>query len=293
VTVDINLNRQHIPMVDLAEYVPAIALPYIPVAERQWLSSTFQRYGGRYPTLEEIWLLMDEVWMAMNCDPDSMDARIDAFYKHPVWLLNGLFIEQHEQSLENRRRYTEWVMRQKPRRIADYGGGFGSLARMIGEACPHASIEIVEPHPHPAAIALAENTSNVRYQPALTGEYDILIATDVFEHVPDPLALVEVTAAHLKTDGQFLIGNCFYPVIKCHLPSTFHFRWSWDAALVAMNLQPEITVSYGRTYRRTGVVSSASARAIERRSRRWACFIERLPKRFRTLAARTLILGIP
>lgn len=278
-------------MIELAEYVSAIALPYLSVDEQKWLSSTFQRYGGRYPTLEEIWLLMDEVWVAMNCDPDSMDARIDAFYNHPVWLLNGLFIEQHEQSLENRRCFTEWVAQQQPRRVADYGGGFGRLARMIGDACPHASVEIVEPHPHPAGIALAENTSNVRYQPALTGEYDILLATDVFEHVPDPLALVEATAAHLKADGQYLIANCFYPVIKCHLPSTFHFRWSWDAALRAMNLQMVETVSYGQTYKRTGIVSSQNARILERRSRRWAGLIERLPKSIRTRAARIIILG--
>lgn len=41
-----------------------------------------------------------------------MDARIGSFYAHPVWLLNGLFIEQNAQSLANRRGFTDWVAAQ-------------------------------------------------------------------------------------------------------------------------------------------------------------------------------------
>ncbi|MEA1048976.1 class I SAM-dependent methyltransferase [Lamprobacter modestohalophilus] len=123
---------------------------------------------------------------------------------HPVWLLNGLFIEQHAQSLDNRRRFTDWVAAQSPRRVADYGGGFGGLARMIGAACPSAEVEVIEPHPHPLAIERARRSPNVHYRPALDGEYDILIATDVFEHVPDPLGLAAETAAALKPGGHYL-----------------------------------------------------------------------------------------
>ena len=72
--------------------------------------------------------------------------------------------------------------------VADYGGGFGVLALLLGAALPKAQVELVEPHPHAAAIALAAYTPNVRYVLELTGSYDLLIATDVFEHVPIPLA---------------------------------------------------------------------------------------------------------
>ena len=259
--------------------------------EQRYLSSVLK--DGQYPDLETIWALMDSAWKECECDPDVMDERIEKFYAHPVWLLNGLFIEQHTDSLANRCSFADYVAGLKPKRVADFGGGYGSLARLIGTRCPNAEVHVVEPHPHSLAISLARDTANVRYVPELTGVYDVLIATDVFEHVPDPLALVESTAKHLRMDGKYLIANCFKSVILCHLPSTFHFRWSWDAAMKAMNLNPEEIVSYGRAYRRIGPVSSKAARKLEQRSRRWFNLIKRLPKNTRVRVARWLVSGIP
>jgi hypothetical protein len=165
------------------------------------------------------------------------------------------------------------------------------LARMIGDRCPGTEVHVVEPHPHAVALSLAGSTSNVRYVPELSGTYDVLIATDVFEHVPDPLAMIVNTAEHLRLGGTYLIANCFWPVIRCHLPSTFHFRWSWDAAMAALNLQPAEIVSYGRAYKRTGPLSCAVARRIEQRSKRWFGLIERMPTRVRGRVARLLVSG--
>jgi SAM-dependent methyltransferase len=265
-------------MTDLTEWIPADDLAPITTDEQRWLAEIFERFGG-YPSLEEVWAVMDEPWRELRCDPAVMDARIGAFYSHPVWLLNGLFIEQHEQSLDNRRRFTDWVAAQSPRRVADYGGGFGGLARMIGAACPAAEVEVIEPHPHPLAIERARRSPNVRYRPELDGEYDILIATDVFEHVPDPLGLAAETAAALKPGGRYLIANCFQPVILCHLPQTFHFRHSWDRALQAMGLEPAEPVVYGRAFVRRGALDIETARAIERQSRRLWGLTRLLPGR--------------
>ena len=258
-------------------------------AERAYLLSVIKDDETLY--LEGMWALMDAAWEECQCDQEVMDDRIARFYAHPVWLLNGLFIEQHVESLNNRRDFTDYVASLKPRRIADFGGGYGTLARMIGSRCSDTEVHIIEPHPHAAAVSLAEQTHNVRYVPEFSGEYNVLIATDVFEHVPDPLALVERTAAHLRTGGEYLIANCFWPVILCHLPSTFHFRWSWDAAMKAMNLQPGKPVTYGRAYQKTGPVSSITARKVENRSKHWFRLIERMPGRIRGRAARLLISG--
>ena len=170
-------------MTEIDTFVPARILQHLTTAEKEYLEGVFDRFGG-YPELEQVWSLMDEPWVELGCDPLNMDERVTAYYQHPVWLLNGLFVERHELSLDNRRRFTQWIVAQAPQRVADFGGGFGGLARFIGEALPNAQVEVVDPHPHPAAIALAADTPNVRFVPELTGEYDILIATDVFEHVP-------------------------------------------------------------------------------------------------------------
>ena len=176
--------------------------------DKSWLENCFKRFNG-YPNLEQLWKLVDEVWIEFGCDKNLNEANLSAFYSHPVWLLNGLLTENDERSFNNRKYFTNYVVEQAPMRVADIGGGFGTLARMIGTACPQAQIEIIEPHPHPEAIHLTEALANVKYCPQLSGNYDLLIAPDVFEHVPDPISLVEATASHLKLGGKYLIAIVF------------------------------------------------------------------------------------
>ena len=244
--------------------------------------------GYKSLKLEDIWSLMDKAWVECSCVQGAGDGQISLFYDHPVWLLNGLFIEQHELSKRHRRDFAHYISSLKPRRVADFGGGFGSLARMTGEICPEAEVHVIEPHPQKTAVALAEKTENVRYMPELQGRYDVLVATDVFEHVTDPLLLVESTAGHLRMNGQFVIANCFWPVILCHLPGTFHFRWSWAKAMQKMNLIPMAKVAYGRAFKKSGPVSAAGAREMERRSRSFFGVIECLPSRVRARASNLL-----
>ncbi|AXY67715.2 methyltransferase domain-containing protein [Thermosynechococcus sichuanensis E542] len=257
--------------------IPSLVLKELHPNEIAWLESTFCRFNNQYPSLEELWKLMDEVWDQLNCDPEIFDNRITRFYNHPIWLLNGLFIEHHEISLMYRRIFTKWIVKHSPQRVADYGGGFGTLARMIGQALPSTMVEVIEPYPHPAAVALAAQTANVRYCQDLNGSYDVIIATDVFEHVSDPLGLVFQTAQHLKPAGYYLIANCFYPVIRCHLPQTFHFRFTWNTILENMGLIPIEPVAYGHAFQRNNELSLSNARKLEKESIRLFSFSKNLP----------------
>lgn len=239
--------------------------------DKSWLENCFKRFSG-YPDLEQLWKLVDEVWIEFGCDKNLNEANLFAFYSHPVWLLNGLLTENDERSFSNRKYFTNYVAEQAPMRVADIGGGFGTLARMIGTTCPHAQIEIIEPHPHPEAIHRTEELANVKYCSQLSGNYDLLIATDVFEHVADPIALVEATASHLKLGGKYLIANCFYPVVLCHLPQTFHFRYSWNEVLAALGLKPGKQIAYGYEFTKELGGSIERARSLEQRSQsmfRW------------------------
>lgn len=264
-------------MINLSQLVPLLVLNNLSEQEQSYLKEVFTRFGG-YPSLEKMWQLMDEPWTALGCDPLTMDDRVTAFYRHPVWMLNGLFVEQHQQSLDNRKKFTNWVVSQKPLRVADFGGGFGGLARFIGEALPGAQVEVVDPHPHPAAIALASSKPNVRYVQQLTGVYDLLIATDVFEHIPDPIGLTAETAAHLRVGGQYLIANCFAPVILCHLPQLFHFNSSWDLVMRSMGLEPGLAVDYGKAYCRKGELNVHAARQVAVTGQRVDRWISWLPR---------------
>ena len=262
-------------MIKLSDFIKPKDLIMIKPSEQTWLQIVLEKHNG-FPTIQNLWKIMDEIWEEFGCDPTKLDSRVYNFYSHPVWLLNGLFIEQHKESIINRKIFTKWVSEQNPKRIADYGGGFGGLARMIANSCAQADVEVIEPHPHPLAIERVKNFNNLSYKKKLEGEYDILIATDVFEHVLDPLALVAKTSLSLKKDGYFLIANCFEPVIKCHLPQYYHFSQTFNQALEAMNFKIIEKVIYGTIFKINKKLNIDEARKIEKKSQKLWFFTKNL-----------------
>lgn len=202
---------------------------------------------GDEPTLESIWALMDFVWTITGADPQNPKSMA-AFYGHAVWTFNGIFTEVHKESLENRLQFTNKIATSLPLRIADYGGGFGTLARLLAQRLPQCMIEVVEPFPSDLALAMSQGCQNLSYVPNLTGTYDVIIALDVLEHVESPLCLVHELATHIDEKGKLLLANCFYPVIKCHLPCTFYLRNSFDFLLKQMGIVAYENVLYGKLY---------------------------------------------
>ena len=205
------------------------------------------------PTLEEIWALMDLAWATTKADPADLQSMV-ASYSHPVWTLNGIFTETHEESVYNRRTFADYIAKTKPARIADYGGGFGALARLLAERLPSATIEIVEPYPSELALSLCESFPNIRFVEKLSGTYDVITALDVLEHVPAPLELVYGLSQHTHQNSYLLLANCFCPVIKCHLPCTFYLRDTFDFLMKKMGFIPSEKVLYARTYRIGGSI---------------------------------------
>jgi ubiquinone/menaquinone biosynthesis C-methylase UbiE len=265
-------------MIKLSDFIDIEDLKFIEHKELIWLQGIFERFNG-FPTLENLWKIMDEIWYEYNCDPKNLDSRVDNFYSHPVWLLSGLFAEQHQLSLVNRQIFTKWASAKKPKRVADFGGGFGSLARMIAESCPDTFVEVIEPHPHKLAIEKSKEFNNLSYKNNLEGEYDILIATDVFEHVSDPLGLVAETSMFLKKEGFYLIANHFQPIIKCHLPQSYHLYYSFNYALEAMNFKIIEKIIYGTVFKLYQKLNLDGARKIEKKSKRLWFFTKYLHRR--------------
>jgi len=268
-------------MIEVRGLLDEEILSALPREETRWVRMVLEGPGGSPLSVGRLWKLMDDVWRDLGCDPHRLDHRVERFYAHPVWLLNGLFTERDPESLAHRRGFVEWLVRRRPRRVADFGGGFGALARMLGSALPDARVEIIEPHPHPVAVELAARRENVRYRAELTGVYDAMVATDVFEHVSDPLGLAVDTATFLRVGGTYLIANCFRPVVLCHLPQNFHFEWTWERVLERAGLRPREPVEYGRAFERVGSLDLAAARDVELRSRRIHRWLRPLPGRVR------------
>lgn len=227
---------------------------------------------GPDPSLEQLWSLMDQAWARHGCDNRSPDPeRLARFYSDPVWLLNGMFIEQHDESMGHRRAITASVAAMEPRRVVDFGGGFGTLARLLAAALPQGEISICEPYPPRHGIESCKPFPNIRFVPALTSQaYDVLVSTDVLEHVPDPLALLADMVDSVRPGGHLVIANCFFPVIQCHLPCTFHLRHSFDSFCRELGLEVlgPCTGSHATIYRRQQVLAPdwTRLRAMERSS---------------------------
>ncbi len=255
----------------------------ITIEEQNYLEAALELVGTN-PKLESIWSLMDLAWEENQCDYSKLNGdNINNFYSHPVWLLNGLFIEQHPDSLKHREIFTDEIVMNNPLSVCDYGGGYGGLARMIAKSSARIAVDLYDPYPHRSSLKLSSLFDNLRHVNQLKGPYDVMVATDVFEHVIDPLLEVEKTARHLKVGGKYLIANCFYPVIKCHLPCTYHFRNTFSTILAEMNLQPLRTVVYGTLFEKKGdVLVTPRIRKLEKKSRIKFAFNE-LMETFRKL----------
>lgn len=206
------------------------------------------RLTGSPISLEEIWALMDLAWARTRARPDDAQS-MERFYSHPVWTLNGIFTETDEASVENRKKFSEAIAKNSPKRIADYGGGFGALSRLLASELPNSIIEIIEPYPSQLARILCEKYKNIIFASQLSGKYDVIIAIDVLEHVNTPLSLAYYFGQHLSQDGYIFLGNCFYPVIKCHLPSTFYLRHTFGFLMKKMGFIQGEKVLYAETFR--------------------------------------------
>jgi len=67
---------------------------------RETIDAFLTLFGTKSPSLQQIWAAMDFVWDQIGVDNRNPDLeKLSEVYSHPVWLLNGLFIEQDEQCL--------------------------------------------------------------------------------------------------------------------------------------------------------------------------------------------------
>lgn len=211
----------------------------LPLEEKEAVVRLLERLKNQPPKLEDLWELMDFVWDELGCDNRRLDSeKISNFYRHPIWLLNGLFIEGHNLSIQHRLAIADWVTQNSEiHTVLDYGGGFGTLARFIAQKNKNIVIDIYEPYPSKSALIKATSYTQISFVDTLNKKYDCLVSTDVLEHVPDPLELLAQMANSVKLNGFLIIANCFYPVIKCHLPCTFHFRYSFNFLARIMGLE--------------------------------------------------------
>jgi len=191
------------------------------------------------PTVAWMWQEMDRVWDALALDNASAlgGQAISDFYSHPVWVVNGVFSATDPDSVRHRDSIASYVGRLGVRRVADYGGGFGELAKKLSAVVPQAQIDIVEPYPSKLGMLRVQGMAGIKFVKGFDGQYDCVIAQDVLEHVEQPLVLTEQMVQATRLGGHLIFANCFFPVIKCHLPTTFYLRHTFAWVVKGMGLK--------------------------------------------------------
>ncbi|MEF1290872.1 methyltransferase domain-containing protein [Vibrio sp. M260118] len=222
------------------------------------------------PTVEWLWDEMDRIWDELELDNTKRlsEQAIGQFYSHPIWLVNGVFTAKDEVSKNHRVAVANYLERLCVNNVADYGGGFGELALTIISQLPNSQVEIVEPYPSETGlnrISKCERISIVKDLKA--NHYQAIIAQDVLEHVEQPIELAYELAKSVQKDGYVIFLNCFYPVIKCHLPATFHLRYNFKSVMRSMGLDYIGTIpgaEHGLVFRKTQSISLLQAKRAER-----------------------------
>ncbi|SDY32118.1 hypothetical protein SAMN05421644_1496 [Allochromatium warmingii] len=245
-----------------------------------WCAEDLATYLARFSyghglDIQALWAEMDRVWRALGLDNRKplAEQRIDDFYAHPVWVLNGLFSESDPESLAHRQAIADYLgdtWAERPDlRIADFGGGSGTLARQIADRIPGGvRIEIIEPFPAEFFQRRLAGHEEIVFRESFSPDgYDVVIAQDVLEHVEKPIELALRCIAATRVGGMVLFANCFHPFIACHLPSTFYlrhtFRYVIDSlALVYVGCVPG--ASHVQIFRKVGEVDRSG---VNRRAR--------------------------
>jgi 2-polyprenyl-3-methyl-5-hydroxy-6-metoxy-1,4-benzoquinol methylase len=229
--------------------------------------------SGPNPSLKTIWKMMDQAWDECQCDNRNPDQdSLASFYRHPIWILNGIFIEQDAVSMQHRTAIANTIRLINPARVVDFGGGFGTLSRLLACRLPQSKIDICEPFPATFAIERCREYGNISFVAKLLPHcYDVLVSTDVLEHVLDPLALLADMTDSVREGGYLLLANCFFPVIKAHLPINFHFRYSFNqfCPLFGIEEVADYPGSYATVYRKVLALNYDwdRIRSLESRSR--------------------------
>jgi 2-polyprenyl-3-methyl-5-hydroxy-6-metoxy-1,4-benzoquinol methylase len=212
--------------------IPAAALS---AAELDYLTGLPENV----PSHEWLCAEIDRVWQEFGLDNRRSleDQPIDEFYRHPVWLMNGLFSAADQASAMHRRAIAVDVAKLNPDAVVDVGGGFGELALRISDATPAAKVHILEPFPSAVGEARLSRAPGVQFVSELAEHaYDVVIAQDVLEHVEDPVGLaIDLTRA-VRPGGTAIFANNFTPIIQCHLPRTFHLRRTFRLVMRALGL---------------------------------------------------------
>lgn len=199
---------------------------------KEWneLEKYLKKFDEKKPlSVEDIWKIMNQVWDDMGLDNKNYNSeQLSKYYSRPVWFLNGLFVEIDQESINNRKSITGYFKNKENLKILDYGGGFGTLAKEIAKITPSSKVGIYKPYASKYAYENIQEFKNIKIVNNLKENYyNVLVNTDILEHVKKPIELIAIYNKCLRKGGMLISHWNFTPCIRCHLPKHFHLRYTF------------------------------------------------------------------
>jgi len=191
------------------------------------------------PSMQWVWDEENRIWdlLGLNNKKPLLEQDIGSYYSHPVWIMNGLFSEADPLSKRHHIEIIKFIDENNIKKIADYGGGSGVFAFFLVSQNSSIEVDIVEPYaseffkekmlPYTTANFVNDFTCN---------NYDAVITQSVLEHVENPIETAFKMASNVREGGLVIFADCYYPVIKCHLPSAFYLRHTFKFIMKKMGL---------------------------------------------------------
>lgn len=205
--------------------------------EEYLLKYAFGNSITRHQLLDELDRVWDMYGLSNTKSLKKQQEKIANFYSHPVWIINGLFSEIDTDSKNHRISIANYTKKYNLKKIADFGGGSGILAKYLSECNPDSNIDVIEPYPLEIFTQKLADKNNIKFMSKLEGEYDLIIAQDVLEHVENPISVAQEMISSVKIGGYLYFANCFFPEIKCHLPSNFYLRNTFKYLMILSGLK--------------------------------------------------------
>ena len=219
-------------------------------------------YLSNFPepiSIDELWAEMDRVWIDCLLKNNSKYTNnfFAEYYTHPVWCLNSIFSSVDQASIQHRNALIQAISRLQIPVIADMGGGYGVFVQLLKEKLPEVSTILCEPYLD-EKIELQLKKKNIITRREIPRNADGYVFLDVLEHIQNPINYLHQIIISSKANSYFIFGNCFHPVIKCHLPSTFYLRRTFRVAALLLGLTKVSNVKgaeYIQIYKRTSSCS--------------------------------------
>jgi len=178
----------------------------------------------RPPTVQELWRILDAVWDQMGIETENGDS-LKEYYSHPIWLYNGLIVESNPICVKTRYEIIQLAKKYSPRTVLDLGGGTGILLKIAHAEIPQADrFDLVD-----ISIKWESYVSEglrpfgrIRALDHPQPPYDVVLSTEVMEHLRNPFEAISSINKFLKPRGVFIGTWSFYPMTRCHLPQNFY-----------------------------------------------------------------------